>query len=357
MEQASPLGPRMVADPSDPLALAPGGGRSAASWGAIFAGAIVAIATTLILLALGSGLGFAAISPWPGHGASARAFSVNAAIWLIVTQWLSAGLGGYIAGRLRTKWVGTHTHEVFFRDTAHGLVTWSLATVIVATVLAGSVTSVMGGGLRALGGAASAGLQGMAGGHSAPGGLGAPPAAMPPMAMPGPLAVPGGPPAALAYDIDKLFRPSGPTAPGGGAGNPVAGSAPTPRGPGDTASGEGAAGGGAEGPVDTDGDPRVETVYITLHALAGPGFSDQDRAYLAELVQWQTGDSAQDAQQRVGEFVAATMSARAQARAAADGARKAAAETSIYTALAMLIGAFIACITAALGGRLRDEHP
>ena len=134
-------------------------GRSAASWPAIFAGAFVAVSISLVLIALGSGLGFAEISPWQGHGVSATTFTVTTAIWLIVTQWISACLGGYIAGRLRTKWVGTHTHEVFFRDTAHGFVTWSVATVFVAAVLAGSVTSLVGGGLHALGGAAAAGAQ------------------------------------------------------------------------------------------------------------------------------------------------------------------------------------------------------
>jgi hypothetical protein len=171
----------------------------------------VAIAASAILLAFGSGLGFALVSPWPGRGASATGFTVNAAIWLIVSQWLSAALGGYIAGRLRTKWVGTHTHEVFFRDTAHGLVTWSVATVAVAALLAGSVTSGVGGALHALGGAASAGLQGAAGGVAG----GPPGPAGVVLGMPG-----GGPSAAMTYDIDKLFRPGT-----GGAGPGVAGAA------------------------------------------------------------------------------------------------------------------------------------
>ena len=72
-----------------------------------------------------------------------------------MTQWISAALGGYIAGRLRTKWTGTHTHEVFFRDTAHGLITWSVATVFVAWVIAGSASSALGGGMRAAAEAAS----------------------------------------------------------------------------------------------------------------------------------------------------------------------------------------------------------
>src|ERR1700722_3333531 len=111
---------------------------SAASWPAIIAGAFVAASVSLVLLALGSGLGFASISPWPGHGVSAKSFAITTAIWLIVMQWMSSGLGGYITGRLRTKWSGTHTHEVFFRDTAHGLVMWAVATVLVAGTVAAS---------------------------------------------------------------------------------------------------------------------------------------------------------------------------------------------------------------------------
>src|SRR5580700_3907157 len=107
---------------------------SAASWPAIIAGAFVAAAVSLVLLALGSGLGFAAISPWPGHGVSATTYAVTTAIWLIVMQWLSSCAGGYITGRLRTKWAGTHSHEVFFRDTAHGLVMWAVATGLIASV-------------------------------------------------------------------------------------------------------------------------------------------------------------------------------------------------------------------------------
>ena len=93
--------------------------KSAASWPSIVAGAFVAAASTVILVALGSGIGFASISPWPDRGVSVTSFAVTTAIWLIVTQWVSAALGGYIAGRLRTRWMGTHSHEVFFRDTAH----------------------------------------------------------------------------------------------------------------------------------------------------------------------------------------------------------------------------------------------
>jgi hypothetical protein len=320
-----------LTDPLDPLASGSGASawsKSAASWPAIFAGAFVAIAASIVLLAFGSGLGFAMVSAWPGHGASATGFTINAVIWLIVSQWLSAALGGYIAGRLRTKWVGTHTHEVFFRDTAHGLVTWAVATVIVAALLAGSVTSGIGGALHAVGGAASAGVQGAAAGAAGPPGMAG--------GMPG-----GGPSAALTYDIDKLFRPgSGGAAAAAGTGSPSNAGTPAPG-------------------MDMSSDPRVEAVYIAFHAAANPGqgVSDDDRAYLAQLVQAQTGVAPAEAQKRVDDFVTATVNAENKARAAVDKARKAAAEASIFTALALLVGAFIASVSAALGGRLRDEHP
>lgn len=107
---------------------------SAVSWPAIFAGTVAAVAMTLILIAIGSAFGFASVSPWPGVGAAPTTFTIAAGVWLIVTQWLSSAVGGYLAGRLRVRWHGLHTDEVFFRDTAHGLLTWATATVLVAMV-------------------------------------------------------------------------------------------------------------------------------------------------------------------------------------------------------------------------------
>jgi hypothetical protein len=118
-------------DPAEPL-IASGG--SALSWSAVTGGTVAAIAVTLTLLALGAAFGLAAVSPWPGLGAKPSTFTIGAGIWLVVTQWISAALGGYLAGRLRVRWPGLHTDEVFFRDTAHGLLTWATATVLMAVV-------------------------------------------------------------------------------------------------------------------------------------------------------------------------------------------------------------------------------
>lgn len=107
---------------------------AAVEWAAITGGALAAIGITIILLALGPGLGLATVSPWSFGASAPAAFGIAAGIWLIVTQWLSSGLGGYIAGRLRKKWVGIRTDEVFFRDTAHGFLAWALATAIVVAL-------------------------------------------------------------------------------------------------------------------------------------------------------------------------------------------------------------------------------
>ena len=109
------------ADLSDVEIVTEESSASALSWSAIIGGAVAAAGVTLILAALGAGLGFASLSPWSRVGASATTFAVTTAIWFVVVQWLSSAFGGYLAGRLRAKWVGIHTDEGVFRDTAHGI--------------------------------------------------------------------------------------------------------------------------------------------------------------------------------------------------------------------------------------------
>jgi hypothetical protein len=140
---------------------------SAVSWAAIIAGAFAALALTLVLTSLGAGLGLTTISAWPNSGATVTTFTISAGIGLIVVQWLSSALGGFITGRLRTKWTGLHTHEVFFRDTAHGFLTWALTTIVGTALLAAATSSIVGGGVRAAsnvaGEAAQAATSGMFG--------------------------------------------------------------------------------------------------------------------------------------------------------------------------------------------------
>jgi hypothetical protein len=102
---------------------------SAVAWGAVIAGAIGAAALSLVLLLLGGGLGLAVISPWSSRGVSDEAAALSTVLWITIVQLLASGLGGYLAGRLRTRWTTVRTDEVFFRDTAHGFLAWAVATL------------------------------------------------------------------------------------------------------------------------------------------------------------------------------------------------------------------------------------
>lgn len=264
---------------------------SAISWAAILAGTAVAISTSLVLVVLGSGLGLASLMPSTRGVASPGSLAALATVWIVVVQWLSAAFGGYVTGRLRIRWVGTHTHEVFFRDTAHGLVTWAVATAIVAMAVGTAASSMLPGGIHAATTMGSGAAQGTA--SSAQVGSVAP------------------------YDVDALFRS-------------------TSRDSRDV------------GSPSTDG--RGEATRILANGLSTGGVPDADRTYLASLISARTGISQADAQRRVDDVVA-------RAREKAEAARKAAATTSLLTALAMMLGAFVACAAAALGGHERDRHP
>src|SRR3954464_1575362 len=117
---------------------------SGVSWAAVAAGAIASGAVTLVLLALGTGLGLSVVSPWGNSGASATTFKIGTGLYFIVMAMISSAVGGYLAGRLRTKWIGVHSDEVYFRDTAHGFLAWAFASVIGAVLLATPATTMLG---------------------------------------------------------------------------------------------------------------------------------------------------------------------------------------------------------------------
>jgi len=133
---------------------------SGVSWPAVAGGAFVTAALSLILLALGAGLGLSSVSPWSNSGASASTISTAAIVWLIFMQLASGAMGGYLAGRLRTKWATLHTDEVYFRDTAHGFLSWAVAFVITAAFLTTAATFMVGtAAASAAGAGASAGAR------------------------------------------------------------------------------------------------------------------------------------------------------------------------------------------------------
>ncbi|MGZ5834717.1 MAG: hypothetical protein ACXWJ5_00760, partial [Xanthobacteraceae bacterium] len=126
----------------------------AVPWAAVAAGAVAAAALTLVLLAFGVGMGFSVVSPWSNSGVSANTFEIGTGLYLIVVAMLASTIGGYIAGRLRTKWTGVHTHEVFFRDTAHGFLAWGFATVVGVAFLTAAASNIAGGASSGLSSAA-----------------------------------------------------------------------------------------------------------------------------------------------------------------------------------------------------------
>jgi hypothetical protein len=270
---------------------------SAVAWAAIIGGAFAAAALSLILLALGAGVGLSSASPWSGVGTSAATFTVGAAVWLIVVQWLSSGLGGYLTGRLRTKWVGMHTDEVFFRDTVHGFLAWAVAVVIGAAFLASATSSIIGGAARATGGAVSAAVGGASQGAAQQAGGGG----------------------LMGYYVDALYRSDHP--------------------------GTNAAG------------VTAETARILARGAANGGtVPDADKAYLSQLVAARTGLSKEDADKRVNDVLAQEQAAEAKVKQVADETLKAGAKLSFYVFFSMLVGAFIASVGGALGGRHRDEY-
>lgn len=135
---------------AEPAPLNAEANASAVSWSAIAGGAVASAGFTLFLVELGSAMGLSAISPWANSGVSARTIGIGAGVGLVLISIMASALGGWIAGRLRTKWSGIHTDEVYFRDTAHGFMTWAFATVISAAVLASAATTMLGGAAQGI---------------------------------------------------------------------------------------------------------------------------------------------------------------------------------------------------------------
>ncbi len=287
---------------------------SAVSWGAIFAGAAGAAALSLILMLLGAGLGFSSISPWSDRGASATTFGVITIAWLTFTQAAASGMGGFLAGRLRSRWHSVHTDEVYFRDTAHGFLAWSVATLVTAATLTSAIGSVIGTGVQS---AAS-----IAGGAAATATAGA--AAMAPTVAARSAASGEETQGGLAYFIDTMMRRDAALAPA----------------------------------ADGSGASTAEAARIVVNDLRAGAMPAEDSRYLGQIVAQRTGLSQADAEKRVTE-VFAKLQARAkeaetQAREAADTARKAASYATLWLFISLLIGAFTASLCATLGGRRRD---
>lgn len=277
---------------------------SALYWGPVIAGAMAASVLTLLLMLVGSGLGLTMVSPFSQDSASLATIGISAAIWLVVVQWLSSAVAGYLTGRLRTKWSGIHTDEVYFRDTAHGFLSWALATLILVSSLTSAATGVLQKGAdiagMAVGAAAATGTAAASSDDGAGGG-------------------------AMDYFTDVLLRPADPAA------------APAAA---------------AAGDADRT---SAEVGRILVRSATMGEMNPDDRTYLDRLVAARAGISEADAKARIDNVLQQAEDAKNKAQQAADTARKGAATVALLGALALFIGAFIAGAAAAIGGRQRDE--
>jgi len=288
---------------------------SAVSWGAIVAGAAAAAALSLILLILGTGLGLSSVSPWAHSGVSATTFGVTTIVWLTVTQLVASGLGGYLAGRLRTKWVEVPTDEVYFRDTAHGFLAWAVASLATAALLTSVIGSIVGGGIQAgasvAGGVATTAAAATAGAASAAGSETAKSDSD------------SGP---LGYFVDSLFRKN-----------------------------LNAAAGAAEPATAAS---AAEVTRIFMNTIRTGTLPEEDLRYVGQVVAQRTGLTQQEAEKRVSDtytrLQATLRDAETAARDAADKGRKASAYAALWLFVSLLIGAFVASLSATYGGRQRD---
>jgi len=277
--------------------------RSGVSWAAIFAGAVSSAALSLILALLGTGLGFSTLSPYEDH--SAVVLGVSTILWVTLTSIAASGIGGYMAGRLRVKWSTVHTDEVFFRDTAHGMLAWAVATLLTAALFGSALTSAISGAATAGAGVAKT----VATAGAAAGTVAAKNSDMGSNLNPG------------DYFTDMLMRSDKPLA-------------------------------------EANANPRVEVGRIFATSVANGSLAADDRTYLAQTVAARTGMTQADAEKRVDDVYArmnaAAEKAKATAKAAADKARKAAATAALWLTVSLLLGAFVASLAATFGGRLRD---
>jgi hypothetical protein len=281
--------------------------EGAVSWGAVFAGGVGAAAFALILLTLGTGLGLTSISPWSSSALNAKAFGFAAVIWVCVTSILTSGLGGYLTGRLRRRWLAVDVDEVHFRDTAHGFLSWAVATLFTAALLTSTVSGIVRASAQMVAASSSSVTMGTVQRGNADAEMNTWP---------------------LGYFVDSLFRIP-------------AGSQPAAT---------------ATGNNET---PRAETARIFLNSAAtGNQLSPEDTTYLGQLVAQRTGLAPETARARVvttyTRLLQKITALDVAAKNAADKARKITIGTSLWLFISLLMGAFSASLMATHGGRVRQ---
>ena len=282
---------------------------SAVSWGAIFAGATAAAALALILLLLGVGLGLSSISPWAYTDVSTSKIGISAILWLSFTQVVAYGMGGYLAGRLRTKWLTAHSDEVYFRDTAHGFLSWAVASLATAILLTSVIGTIIGTGVKSATVMTSE-LSNRAEIENSNN------------LIPNPITD------QIDYSTSSLLRKNN-------NGSTV-----------------------SETNIDVANNAKSEIYIIFMNAIRNGDMSTSDIAYASQLVSERTGLSELEAKKRVNNTFSKLQtklrSAEQFATKAAESARKTSAYAALWLFVSLLMGAFVASYAATCGGRNRD---
>jgi hypothetical protein len=91
------------------------------SWGAIFAGVVIAMAVQILLTVLGVGTGAAVFEA--ADRVDPAAWTVGVGLWWIITGLIALFIGGWVAGHLSTN-------PDRIDGALHGLATWGLVAVI-----------------------------------------------------------------------------------------------------------------------------------------------------------------------------------------------------------------------------------
>ena len=274
-------------------------------WSAIFAGAFIAAGLSFVLLTFGTAIGLSATSPWPNSGMSAKVIAGLAVLWVMAQQIASFMAGGYIAGRLRTRWAEASHDEAEFRDGLHGGLVWAVGVVIGAALLMATAGAAARTGIETAGKAVGA---------------------MTSTADP------------MDAVLDAMLRPMsvaqagtpGPSSPGTATGGPAPASRLT------------------NAPPASPAEARAELSRILASSVASGSMTEPNRAYLVQLVAQRSGVSQQEAERRISDALTS-------AREAADKARKAAILTGFVTAASLLISFAAAWWAATRGGNHRDN--
>jgi hypothetical protein len=274
---------------------------SRVAWGAVIAGAVVALAVSFMLNALGAGIGATTVDAAARDTPSAATFGIGAAIWVLIANLIGLAAGGYVAARLS----GTADNT---DGTLHGLAVWGttflISAVLLGNLVAGVASTAATGASSIIGGAAR------------------------------------------------------------GAGTAVAAAANTPgagdalqnatQGVLDRVQGTLSGGGGAPGLMTSD-QRKAEMAALAARRVAEGRFTPAERERLNALVAAEYNISLTEAQQRVDEAeqqaAQAAQQAEATVRRAADAAASGAATTGFSIFGIMLLGAFASVFGARRGTR------